>query len=183
MNSFSPGVCVRRSVTGRAAAQRAARQNRRSCHGYPASPSPQLTARLRVEFALGQPWNQRSLWRGIHTDSDAAISSVRLWMVTRRFFVLAAEAIEADHAPLAEKLRRASPHWMLHTHALGRGAEVTTGRDNLHHASLSTMSLYLHSDEVKRARQTGEVFASSEWDVRVSYFPAAPVGPASSSVS
>ncbi len=102
----------------------------------------------------------------LETDSagaaGASISSVRLWMVMRRFFLLAATAIEADHAPLAEKLRRASPHWMRHTHAthaLGRGAELTTVRDNLRHASVSTTSIYLHSDEVKRARQIGDAFA------------------------
>jgi site-specific recombinase XerD len=94
--------------------------------------------------------------------TGASISSVRLWMVMRRFFLLAATAIEADHAPLAEKLRRASPHWMRHTHAthaLGRGAELTTVRDNLRHASVSTTSIYLHSDEVKRARQIGDAFS------------------------
>jgi len=94
--------------------------------------------------------------------AGTSISSVRLWMVMRRFFLLAAKAIEADHAPLAEKLRRASPHWMRHTHAthaLGRGAELTTVRDNLRHASVSTTSIYLHSDEVKRARQIGDAFS------------------------
>jgi site-specific recombinase XerD len=98
-------------------------------------------------------------------DSDAAISSVRLWGVFRRFFLLAARSIEADHPPLAAKLRCASPHWMRHTHAthaLGRGAELTTVRDNLRHASVSTTSIYLHSDEVKRARQIGEAFAIRE---------------------
>ncbi|RQM43843.1 integrase, partial [Paraburkholderia bannensis] len=102
----------------------------------------------------------------LEADSDTAagtgISSVRLWMVMRRFFLLAAKTIEADHAPLAEKLRRASPHWMRHTHAthaLGRGAELTTVRDNLRHASVSTTSIYLHSDEVKRARQIGDAFS------------------------
>jgi site-specific recombinase XerD len=98
----------------------------------------------------------------LEADSDSAISSARLWGVLRRFFLLAAQAIEADHPPLAEKLRRASPHWMRHTHAthaLGRGAELTTVRDNLRHASVSTTSIYLHSDEVKRARQIGEAFA------------------------
>ncbi|WP_322049222.1 site-specific integrase [Paraburkholderia sp. J67] len=95
--------------------------------------------------------------------AGTSISSVRLWMVMRRFFLLAAGAIESDHAPLAEKLRRASPHWMRHTHAthaLGRGAELTTVRDNLRHASVSTTSIYLHSDEVKRARQIGDAFSS-----------------------
>jgi site-specific recombinase XerD len=95
--------------------------------------------------------------------SDVAITSVRLWTVMRRFFRLAADLIEADHPPLADKLRRASPHWMRHTHAthaLGRGAELTTVRDNLRHASVSTTSIYLHSDEVKRARQIGDAFGS-----------------------
>ncbi|WP_321894855.1 site-specific integrase [Paraburkholderia heleia] len=108
-------------------------------------------------------WNPATPVIGsLEADSDAAISSARLWGVLRRFFLLAAEVIEADHAPLAEKLRRASPHWMRHTHAthaLGRGAELTTVRDNLRHASVSTTSIYLHSDEVKRARQIADAFA------------------------
>ncbi len=99
----------------------------------------------------------------LENDSGTAISSARLWVVMRRFFVLAAKSIEADHAPLADKLRRASPHWMRHTHAthaLGSGAELTAVRDNLRHASVSTTSIYLHSDEVKRARQFAEAFAA-----------------------
>ena len=111
-------------------------------------------------------WNPATPVIGsLEADSDTAISSARLWMVMRRFFALAADAIERDHAPLAEKLRRASPHWMRHTHAthaLGRGAELTTVRDNLRHASVSTTSIYLHSDEVKRARQMSEAFARAK---------------------
>ncbi|MEX3815974.1 phage integrase family protein [Paraburkholderia sp. BR13439] len=97
----------------------------------------------------------------LDADSGASISSVRLWGVLERFLLLAASAIETDHPPLAEKLRRASPHWLRHTHAtfaLAHGAELTTVRDNLRHASVSTTSIYLHSDEVKRARQIGEAF-------------------------
>jgi len=81
---------------------------------------------------------------------------VRLWKVLQRFFANTAAIVEADHAALAEKLRQASPHWMRHTHAthaLARGAELTTVRDNLRHASISTTSIYLHGDDVKRARQ------------------------------
>ncbi|TDN58716.1 site-specific integrase [Paraburkholderia sp. BL10I2N1] len=99
----------------------------------------------------------------LEPDRNAAISSVRLWGVLRRFFRLAADSIEADHPPLADKLRRASPHWMRHTHAthaLGRGAELTTVRDNLRHASVSTTSIYLHSDEVRRARQMADAFTT-----------------------
>lgn len=94
--------------------------------------------------------------------NHTAISSVRLWRVMRRFFLVAAKTIEADHASLGDKLRCASPHWMRHTHAthaLGRGVELTIVRDNLRHASVSTTSGYLHSDEVKRARQIGNAFS------------------------
>lgn len=50
-----------------------------------------------------------------------------------------------------------------HTHAtqaLTRGAELTTVRDNLRHASITTTSIYLHGDEVKQARQMDAAFAA-----------------------
>jgi site-specific recombinase XerD len=96
-------------------------------------------------------------------EEDAGISGARLWSITRRFFATAAKVIDADAPGTAEKLRRASPHWMRHTHAshaLAHGAELTTVRDNLRHASISTTSIYVHGDEVKRARQLGEAFAA-----------------------
>jgi site-specific recombinase XerD len=97
-------------------------------------------------------------------DEDwAAITSARLWSIMRRFFEAAAKATEAEAPGAAEKLRRASPHWMRHSHAshaLAHGAELTTVRDNLRHASISTTSVYLHGDEVKRARQLGEAFGA-----------------------
>ncbi|WP_071333830.1 site-specific integrase [Burkholderia contaminans] len=85
----------------------------------------------------------------------------RLSRVLHRFFVLVADAIQDERPATAEKLRRASPHWMRHTHAshaLARGAELIMVRDNLRHASVSTTSIYLHSDEVERARQFDQAF-------------------------
>lgn len=96
-------------------------------------------------------------------DDAAGITAARLWSVMRRFFIKVAEVIEAESPATAEKLRRASPHWMRHshaTHALARGAELTTVRDNLRHASIATTSIYLHGDEVKRAKQMGAAFAA-----------------------
>ena len=81
----------------------------------------------------------------------------------RRFFMKVAEVIDADSPATAEKLRRASPHWMQHihaSHALARGIELTSVRDNLRHALVTTTSIYLHRDEVKRARQIGSAFAT-----------------------
>lgn len=107
-------------------------------------------------------WDPKTpLIGNLDLESTAGITATRLWSVMRRFFQKVAEAIEADSPALAEKLRRASPHWMRHTHAthaLARGAELTTVRDNLRHASIATTSIYLHSDEVKRARQMDAAF-------------------------
>lgn len=96
-------------------------------------------------------------------DSKSGITAARVWSLMKRFFTTVASAIEKDAPSTAEKLRRASPHWMRHTHAthaLARGAELTTVRDNLRHASVATTSIYLHTDEVKRARQMGDAFAA-----------------------
>ncbi|MGU7772739.1 phage integrase family protein [Burkholderia sp. MR1-5-21] len=96
-------------------------------------------------------------------DGAAAITSVRLWKVMQRFFAQTADIVEPDNPALAAKLRLASPHWMRHTHAthaLARGAELTTVRDNLRHASISTTSIYLHGDDVKRARQIAGAFGN-----------------------
>lgn len=52
---------------------------------------------------------------------------------------------------------------MRHTHAthlLDSGAELTTVRDNLRHASIATTSMYLHADDAPRARQVGERFGA-----------------------
>lgn len=93
--------------------------------------------------------------------STSGISSARLWNVMKRFFGQVAKVIEADSPATAEKLKKASTHWMRHTHAthaLARGAELTSVRDNLRHASIQTTSIYLHGDEVKRARQMEGAF-------------------------
>ena len=98
----------------------------------------------------------------LEQDSAAAITAPRLWSVMKRFFAQVADAIAEENPATADKLRRASPHWMRHTHAthaLERGVDLTTVRDNLRHASLSTTSIYLHTDDEKRARQLGAAFA------------------------
>ena len=89
------------------------------------------------------------------------LSASRLWAVMKRFFEHAASQLDRVNSPLADKLRRASPHWMRHTHAthaLGAGASLTTVRDNLRHASVSTTSIYLHTDAHRRAAELSAAF-------------------------
>ncbi|MGS1076293.1 phage integrase family protein [Burkholderia glumae] len=116
----------------------------------------------------GQPvtptlWNPVTPLVASLEEDGAGIEPRRLWRVLRRFFALVADAIQDERPATAEKLRRASPHWMRHTHAshaLARGAELIMVRDNLRHASISTTSTYLHSDEVQRARQFDQAFGA-----------------------
>jgi site-specific recombinase XerD len=106
-------------------------------------------------------WNPQTPLVG-DIGGEAGINRARLWVVMKRFFATVADLLAEDNPAFAEKLRRATPHWMRHTHAthaLQGGAELTAVRDNLRHASIATTSIYLHSDDVKRARQMAAVFA------------------------
>ncbi len=105
-------------------------------------------------------WNPATPLLG-SLDGEGGITPKRLWAIVKRFFAATADVLADTNPALAEKLLRATPHWMRHTHAthaLQRGAELTTVRDNLRHASLSTTSMYLHSDDLRRAKQIGGAF-------------------------
>ena len=107
-------------------------------------------------------WNPATPLIANLEENGAPITAARLRAVLGRFFEMAAKVIESDAPSTAEKLRHATPHWLRHTHAshaLQRGADLTTVRDNLRHASISTTSVYLHGDERRRARQMDEAFA------------------------
>src|SRR4051812_32742373 len=100
--------------------------------------------------------------------SDSKFRNMKIWWSKnfgglRSHALHAAEVIEPRNPSLAEKLCRASPHWMRHSHAtraLENGADLTAVRDKLRHASIATTSVYLHSGDVKRARQIDSAFAA-----------------------
>jgi site-specific recombinase XerD len=106
-------------------------------------------------------WDPATVIVASLAEDGTGIETTRLGRVLRRFFALVADTIRDERPAMAEKLRRASPHWLRHTHAslaLARGTELIMVRDNLRHASISTTSIYLHGDEVKRARQFDQAF-------------------------
>jgi site-specific recombinase XerD len=95
------------------------------------------------------------------TEEGGGLGASRLWSVMHCFFAHAAIQLETLSPVTAQKLRQATQHWMRHTHAthaLARGVDLTVVRDNLRHASVATTSVYLHTDQMKRARQVGEAF-------------------------
>ena len=97
-------------------------------------------------------------------DGDAGITASRLWNRVRRLFLSAASSLNVDHPALSEKLRRATLHWLHHTyatHLLDGGADLRSARDDLRHASVSTTSMYLHTEDARRARQVADRFSRS----------------------
>ncbi|MGU4701460.1 site-specific integrase [Burkholderia cepacia] len=59
-------------------------------------------------------WNPATPLVASLEEDGASIEPGRLWRVLRRFFVLVADTIADERPATAEKLRRASPHWMRH---------------------------------------------------------------------
>jgi site-specific recombinase XerC len=80
----------------------------------------------------------------------------------KRFFAACATVLEAEGYPhAAVRLRSASTHWLRHTHgtlALKAEIPLTTVRDSLGHANLSTSGIYMHEDLVERKRQMERLF-------------------------
>lgn len=100
-------------------------------HGrtYSLSPPTYLLERRLLPVTPARWHPDTPLIGSLEQDTAAGIGGIRLWEVARRFFVEAAEVIEADNPVLAENLRRASWHWTRHTHATHapvRGAQLTT---------------------------------------------------------
>lgn len=88
-------------------------------------------AQRRLPTTLAR-WDPATpLLGSLEQESAAGITGPRLWAVMKRFFSLAADAIAEENPATADKLRR---------------------------ASLATTSIYLHTDEDRRARQLGEAF-------------------------
>ncbi|TDA48899.1 tyrosine-type recombinase/integrase [Burkholderia pyrrocinia] len=66
-------------------------------------------------------------------------------------------ALGTEFAGRADELERASAHWLRHTagsHQADGGVDLRTVRDNLGHVSLNTTSLYLHTEDDARYRET-----------------------------
>lgn len=94
-------------------------------------------------------------------DEGSGITPARMLDILERFYETAAKVLEEANAPLANKLRAATTHWMRHTHAthaLELGVPLLAVRDNLRHASVATTSTYLHSDAAKRAAELSKAF-------------------------
>jgi integrase len=83
----------------------------------------------------------------VHDAIKAVFAGAAAWLRSRG----------PEFADRADELDRASAHWLRHTagsHQADGGVDLRTIRDNLGHVSLNTTSLYLHTEDDARHRET-----------------------------
>ncbi|UDM51961.1 site-specific integrase [Cupriavidus sp. MP-37] len=86
-------------------------------------------------------------------DGNDTVSGNAFHRQLKRFFAHCAAALEADEPAAARHLRRASAHWLRHTHishALEAGVPIEVVQQNVGHASLDTTTRYVHTEKVRR---------------------------------
>ena len=89
-------------------------------------------------------------------DAKAGISTNTLYDQLKRFFAHCADKLagQGDHKG-AERMRKASTHWLRHTHAshaIARGTRVEIAQQILGHASLATTTAYVTTEDKRRMK-------------------------------
>lgn len=92
----------------------------------------------------------------------SALTPIAIHKIMKETFQLAAAELAKEHPETAEKLQRASTHWLRHTHgstAVNRNIPLTMIRDNLGHSSIATTSHYVHADKDARHEAFAQGFS------------------------
>jgi site-specific recombinase XerD len=120
-------------------------------------------------FILGRLQEGRAVQRATAARGDAAkagITANALYAHLKRFFQGCSAALERAGDPHgADRFKRASTHWLRHTHAthaLERGVPLDVVRQNLGHASVATTSVYLHADSKRQLAAMAGVWEPAE---------------------
>jgi site-specific recombinase XerD len=88
---------------------------------------------------------------------ERCLTSTAIYLVVKDTFSHAAEALRGTDPAGADKLGRASTHWLRHTaatHQADAGNDLRFIQRNLRHASLETTAIYLHADDDQRHEAT-----------------------------
>ncbi|NUA30262.1 phage integrase family protein [Cupriavidus basilensis] len=84
---------------------------------------------------------------------DAGVTGSAVHGQLKRFFAACAAQLERTDPVLAERLRRASGHWLRHAHindALDGGVPAEIVQQNVGHASLDTTTVYIRTEDARR---------------------------------
>ena len=99
-----------------------------------------------------------------HLQTGRGLTADGVARLYKRIFERAASLLEATYPGAAVDLRRASTHWLRHTHsnhALDAGADLRDVQANLGHASLQTTTVYVKSDKARRFRAMDAFFTEA----------------------
>ncbi len=116
----------------------------RTSHGLTALPVRSEDTPLIIPFKGKKRCLSRS---AVHDAIKNVFSGAAIWLRSKG----------PEFADRADELERASAHWLRHTagsHQADGGVDLRTIRDNLGHVSLNTTSLYLHTEDDERHRET-----------------------------
>jgi site-specific recombinase XerD len=116
----------------------------RLANGLPSLPSRSEVLPLLIPLKGRARNMSRS---AVHNAIKAIFAAAATWLRSRG----------VEYADRADHLDQASAHWLRHTagsHMTDSGVDLRTVRDNLGHESLNTTSLYLHTEDDARHRET-----------------------------
>jgi site-specific recombinase XerD len=98
----------------------------------------------------------RGLSRGLRPDPREGIAATTLYDQIKRFFSDCSDVLRLQgDAKGAERLARASTHWMRHSHAshaIAGGMPIEVAQQNLGHASLATTTVYVTTERKRRMK-------------------------------
>jgi len=126
-----------------------------------------VTAQLRAHLAakgLGDDFSEVDaevpLLSGL-ADPRRGMTADRVYELMKGALTRCADAIEYRSPAAAQRIRRASPHWLRHTHGrkfVEGGGDRGVLRQNLGHASDATTAIYDRSEAKRRRREVEKVF-------------------------
>lgn len=143
-------------------------QSYRVAYGLPPLPAPSeqtpliLGARRRTP-AIGIPATSRQL-RSLREDLGAyegITNRSSLYRLVKGIFRGALEFWRSEDPVEADRLERASTHWLRHSFAkelIARGADLVTVSRNLGHKDVNTSLVYVDDEEIERGQETERIF-------------------------
>lgn len=104
---------------------------------------------------LGTAGADTALIGKLRGDRSTSMNTSQVFRILKRVFQEVADDLATTDPEAAQRLVRASTHWLRHSHgshAVDAGVPLAIVRDNLGHANIATTSIYVHTDRDERYR-------------------------------
>lgn len=131
----------------------------------PAAQSPGVGEAFVLGAASDLDERAPRLAKAIRLDPGDGLAVATLYRQLKAFFARCADALAVSgDLQGAQRLRRASTHWLRHTHAsqaLASGMSVEAVQHNLGHASLATTTVYVTTERSRRLAAAQAMWAAA----------------------